>query len=125
MPPITARVHEPTAVRMDQATEQCVRPPRDQLILPASEHDPAGVLLAGSMLGKEARPSFRIGVDLDAVFGAFLPRDLIVRAISTAFSPSEPSRSASATTATECIVGRLARCGWRDSNPQGLAPTAS
>jgi hypothetical protein len=59
-------VLDPAAIRVNQATEQTVCLPTRQMPLPWREVDAPGVLAAGAMLWKQARPVSPVSADDNA-----------------------------------------------------------
>src|SRR5687768_6259287 len=57
-------VRDAAAVRVEQAAKERAGVPLDDVLLPALQHDPAGVLLPYAVLGKEAHPVLGVGLDL-------------------------------------------------------------
>jgi hypothetical protein len=57
--PVGAAVLEAASIRVDQSTQQLLRPPINECRLPIGELDRSLVLSAGAVLRKETRPAFQ------------------------------------------------------------------
>src|SRR5450756_1644803 len=68
-PASSAGVLKPTAVRVDEATDELFGPAVDELLLPVSELYTPLVLLTGPVLREETGPASPVGRNLDAVLG--------------------------------------------------------
>jgi hypothetical protein len=79
MTPPSSRVQEPASIGVEEPSQQEAGVAANEATLPFGQPDRAKVLLAGTMLGKEAGPRLGIGVDLDVA--------VPTRPVSTLYTP--------------------------------------